>query len=200
MLISCTSVAVCQIMTAFLLWRVETLTSTTGASVVRCSLMWLAAAALIMLGLCESAIDWVSGDKRMKDPPIKVNGRLAPPRVQMSSTMVDDDDLSSSPMKPPSLARTMSLVSEEDEADGKSCLRLLHMLAAFAVVGLNVASQWIGGDASVRPVSSGMSAIGGGAFFIFCMMVRTAHSKCSCVTLGASDNAFHQSAVDSCAH
>ena len=63
MLISCTSVAVCQIMTAFLLWRVEKLTHASGTSLLRCSFMWMASVALILLGLAESAIDWKSPDK-----------------------------------------------------------------------------------------------------------------------------------------
>lgn len=172
MLISCTSVAVCQIMTAFLLWRVEELTSTSSVSFVRCVLMWLAAVALILLGLAESAIDWKSGEKRLKDPPMRGDGTSlrGPPSHSHMVTKESDEDFDS-PMVKPVLSRIMSLATEEDEADGKSCLRLLHMLAAFTVVGLNVASQWAGGDAGTRPVSAAMSAVGGVTFFIFCIMV-----------------------------
>ena len=175
MLISSTSVAVCQIMTAFLLWRVEQLTAASGVSFVRCVLMWLAAAALILLGLAESAIDWKEGDKRLKDPPmaVKANGQGPPGRAQMEK---EDDELFSSPMLPPSLARIMSVATDEDEAGGKACLRLLHMLAAFTVVGLNVASQWVGDDAfAARPVSAIFAAVGGITFFVFCIMVS--HSR-----------------------
>ena len=182
MLISCTSVATCQIMTAFLLWRVEQLTSASGVSFIRCVLMWLAASALILLGLAESAIDWKSGDKRRKDPPRRDNGNQnngskGPPSQEQ---MTKGDDLydessptDSGPSLPPVLSRVMSLVTEEDEAVGKSCLRVLHMLAAFAVVGLNVASQWAGGDAHTRPVSAGIAAIGCVTFFVFCIMVSS---------------------------
>ena len=102
-------------------------------------------------------------------------------------------DLDSSPMVKPSLARIMSVATDEDEADGKACLRLLHMLAAFAVVGLNVASQWVGGDIYTRPVSAAMSAGGGVTFLIFCVMVgHTAHYLClsrslSHITLSSTD-------------
>ena len=179
MLISCSSVAVCQIMTAFLLWRVEELTSASGVSFYRCVLMWLAAASLILLGLAESALDWKDPNKRMKDPPMKdSNGKAAPAAATMTLTKESDEgEYTNGPMTKPIFNRIMSVATDEDEADGKSQLRLLHMLAAFAVVGLNVGSQWAGGDANTRPVSAYMSAVGGVTFFIFCMMVS--HSSIS---------------------
>ena len=85
--------------------------------------------------------------------------------------MEEENDLDASPAVKPVFARIMSLVTEEDEAVGKSGLRLLHMLAAFAVVGLNIAGQWSGGDAYTRPVSAACAALGGITFFVFCMMV-----------------------------
>ena len=187
MLISCTSVAVCQILTAFLLWRVEALTNGAGSPLLRCSFMWLASVALILLGLAESALDWKCQDKMAKDPPMKgrngssvdptVNGGIAPPT---RSKMDGDDNGSdaSSAMSQTSPARNMSLVTEEDESVGKGGLRLLHALAAFAVVGFNIASQWSGGDANTRPVSAAFAFVGGMTFFVFCMMVtQTATTK-----------------------
>ena len=191
MLISCTSVAVCQVTTAFLLWRVEVLTNSSGVSLLRCSLMWLAAVALILLGLAESAIDWKSPVKVAKDPPSRseiggrtgggasngsVNGRGSGPLRSKMDEPVEveaevDGEVKTVVVKPAEVVRKMSLVAEEDEAVGKSTLRLLHMLAAFAVVGLNVAAQWMGGDAYSRPVSAGSAAVGGTVFFVFCMMV-----------------------------
>ena len=141
----------------------------------------------MLLGLAESAMDWKTATP-MKD---KENGE----RVRYSSGMAhtpgpltahyswsDEDDKSNGGQavlnepalfnKPPPLQRETSVYTEEDEAEGKALLRLLHMVAAFAVVGFNVAGQWVGGSAQrdLRIPSVVTVSIGLTAFLIFCMM------------------------------
>ena len=187
MLMSCTAVAICQMQTAWMLWRIHTLV-TGPEPMTRTLLMWAAAISLMVLGLAESALDWKFSVKRRKEDPddgpedtgMAHTGTHQPypvVRPDSPSDYVDskkgggeEGDNDGTAARPPPLKRTMSVYTEADEAQGKSFLRFMHMAAAFAVVGFNVAAQWIGPYSEARLGSLITVNIGLFAFIIFCIM------------------------------
>ena len=181
MLMSCTAVAICQMQTAWMLWRIHALI-TGEEPMTRCLLMWAGAISLMILGLAESALDWQTSVKRKKEDPddgpehtgMAHTGtsthHLPTPDSPSDYDAKKNGDRDATLTKPPPLKRLMSVYTEEDEAQGKRVLRLAHMLAAFAVVGFNVAAQWVGPHPESRVGSMITVSIGLVAFLVFCAM------------------------------
>ena len=172
MLMSCTAVAICQMQTAWMLWRMSQLVHGEAQPITRMVLMWAAAISLMILGLAESALDWQTQIKSKKDDEDNADGSGMAHTPSFSFLAQDsptDDDSSEHSTRPP-LKRIMSVYTEADEAQGKSTLRAVHMLAAFAVVGLNVAAQWEGPQTESRLASVVLVTVGLVSFLVFCIM------------------------------
>ena len=193
MLMACTGSACCQIHLAYMLWRVTALRFPDEAA-VRWLLMWLSAAALILLGMAESAIDWKDAEQRLKDGQRNSKAErkeavaaAADPDLQSSRRVPHSDqdssngssgavhDGTSSPysnqleFSSVPLTRSDTEGLEDPQGTGKARMRMMHMVAAFMVVGFTSAGQ-LYGHWQLRLPSVIVASVGLCTFILFCLM------------------------------